>query len=125
MTQITLKNLHLFSAQEVADQITNHLLTQMKVSYKNNSKNDCAYKIIDENGNTLKCAAGCLIADDEYQTDFEGNSWYSIIEYFNISSNHQDLIRDFQTIHDSEEPSNWKKSIKNVYDRESLIWSFS
>ena len=71
---ITLKTLPQATAQEVFDQVAKHLLTQMKKSVAkraaesaSDSKDYCMYRGFDG----TKCAAGCLISDDEYKPEFE------------------------------------------------------
>ncbi|MDO5609506.1 MAG: hypothetical protein Q4G62_01760, partial [Pseudomonadota bacterium] len=60
---ITLKTLSSASAQAAADQIVQHLLTQNERSILDFADPGlCAYRGM----RGLKCAAGCLIADDEY-----------------------------------------------------------
>ena len=59
---ITLKTLPQATAQEVFDQITQHLLQQGKAA--KSVTGACRYRIETAEG-ILKCAAGCLIADDE------------------------------------------------------------
>ena len=97
---ITLKTLPQAIAQEVFDQVKNHLLTQNKKSLLPNEirylGNGCAYR--GENG--LKCAVGCLIGDDEYTSGIEGMEWASIATGRRIL-NHKNMIIDLQNAHDT------------------------
>ena len=67
--KITLTTLAEATQQQVFDQVATHLLVdQREKSYTLDDDGDdqCAYKMEDDKGNTLKCAVGCLISDDEY-----------------------------------------------------------
>jgi hypothetical protein len=48
----------------------------------------------------LKCAAGCLIPDDEYNPEFEGSSWATIASHFPQYEEYRDMITDLQLLHD-------------------------
>jgi hypothetical protein len=92
--KITLKNLHEATAQEVFDQVKNHLITQGEQSV--NSGGLCVYR----NVNGLSCAAGCLISEEEYNPDFEMNLWGDLINMRLVPSAHSNLIGELQKIHD-------------------------
>lgn len=107
---ITLKTLKKATAQEVFDQVARHMLTQNMKS-EDSAGNYCAYR----GAHGLKCAAGCLIADDEYKTSFEGDSWEAVADGLQIKK-HTDLITDLQTIHDNYEPDSWPWRLANLAD---------
>lgn len=65
--KITLKNLHEATEQQVFDQVAGHLLTQKEVL----PSPACFYR----GPNGLKCAAGCLIANDEYMPEEFNLEW--------------------------------------------------
>lgn len=67
---ITLKTLPQASEQEVLDQIAVHLLTQKQKCNNGKDQTDPNYQCLYRNEEGLKCAAGCLIADDEYKKRF-------------------------------------------------------
>jgi hypothetical protein len=100
--KITLKNLHEATAQEVFDQVKNHLITQGEQSL--NSGGLCLYR----NANGLSCAAGCLISEEEYSPNFETNLWGDLIKKDLVPSAHSDLIGELQQIHDQ-----WEESAEN------------
>ena len=115
---ITLKTLPQATAQEVFDQVAKHLLTQMKKSVAkraaesaSDSNDFCMYRGFDG----TKCAAGCLIADDEYKLEFENNSWshLSAINYL-VPEEHCLLIMELQDIHDCHEPEDWRVKLNNL-----------
>ena len=108
---ITLKTLAQATAQEVFDQVAKHLLAQMQVSKKEDSRNLCAYR----GAGGLKCAAGCLIADDEYSESMDiphSFSWDEMIAEEIAPSTHADLISELQQIHDNHPPDSWKNHLK-------------
>lgn len=115
--KITLTTLHLATAQEVFDQVVEHLLNQNKRSFL--SRRGCLYRF--EN---LKCAAGCLIADEEYNEKFENNNWNSLIKYGLVNDNHHDLIRSLQIIHDDFEVYQWKKELIELAKTENLKFNY-
>jgi hypothetical protein len=62
----------------------------------------CAYR---GTGGTM-CAAGCLIADDEYLAIFdpsEGMGWLEIVKEGYAPNAHQNLIQTLQNAHDSNQ----------------------
>lgn len=117
---ITLKNLHKATEQEVFDQVSQHLLQQGVRSVGE----CCLYKYTDKNGRVLKCAAGCLIAEGEYNSDFEQRDWNTLISKFQISSNHSRLIANLQNIHDTVEPKFWRIYLKNLATKNNLKTNF-
>lgn len=117
MKKINLKNLHEATAQEVFNQVSSHLMTQNAKSEE--EKGYCKYK--SQNG--FKCAAGCLIDDDEYNPGFEQNTWGEVQTRFGISSNHTQLISDLQVIHDLFEPYGWKDELIKLAKEYDLNYS--
>jgi hypothetical protein len=113
---ITLKTLPQATAQEVFDQVANHLLKQNK---RSSIDGGCRYKGPDG----LACAAGCLIGDDEYCSYFEGKSWghLSHDRYATyIPKDHFKLIAQLQDIHDCYEPESWRDLLNKLAERNQL-----
>lgn len=117
---ITLATLHLATAQEVFDQVATHLLTQNAKSVKGSG---CAYR----GDGGMKCAAGCLIADDEYKPEMETASWQAMVRPFNMPgtdpyasirnlapNNHCTLIMVLQQVHDINPPSDWPRRLASI-----------
>ena len=102
---ITLKTLKDATAQEVFDQVAAHLLTQGQKSEGRDE--NCLYRGPDG----LKCAAGCLIADDEYDNEMEGRAWSVTVGF---PPAHSELIRALQFIHDGWPCEEWPTKIKGV-----------
>ena len=91
---ITLKTLPQATEQEVFDQVATHLINQ-KVRSASQLGVSCYYRQDD-----LKCAAGCLISDDEYDVSIEGKAWSSLVYRSMVPSTHEDLITGLQEIQD-------------------------
>ncbi len=120
---ITLKTLPLATAQEVFEQVANHLLTQNQQSSLNSN---CLYRGADN----LKCAAGCLIGDDEYTPEFDtpgkgvGSGWISLATRNLVPNNHQRLISELQHLHDTVSPTKWKDHLKHFSITHNLNTDF-
>lgn len=103
---ITLKTLPQATAQEVFDQVATHLLKQNQKAI--NVDGCCMYRA----PSGLKCAAGCLIGDDEYTSEFEYEGWSLLVEDQRlVPDNHLDLILALQRIHDHYDPSLWQEKL--------------
>lgn len=117
---ITLATLKDATAQQVFDQVSTHLLTQMKQSsgYDRHEDFQCYYR--SGEGRSLKCAAGCLIADDEYVLAMDepykcsGTAWEAIIEAGHAPRTHELLITQLQWVHDSFLPLAWAEHLKEL-----------
>lgn len=98
---ITLDTLNDATPQEVFDQVATHLLTQNARS-TGGDRGGCFYR----SPTGLKCAAGCLIADDEYRGRMdEGNStWRDLFQRGLIPTRrHMNLIEELQNAHDQQD----------------------
>jgi hypothetical protein len=115
---ITLKTLEQATEQEIFDQVANHMLTQMRKSQQ--SDGSCAYRGL----NGLKCAAGCLIADDEYTIEFENNTWLKLVQNKKVPSRHLALIDELQIHHDETDCRKWKDGLKGIAESFNLEWKF-
>jgi len=120
---ITLKTLKDATAQEVFNQVTTHLLNQNcrsvnKVGY--DGVESCMYH---GNGG-LKCAAGCLIGDDEYRKDMEGYDWPELVDKGRVPAYHLGLITKLQKVHDGLTPNMWVENLKNTAKEYGLKFNF-
>lgn len=111
---ITLKTLHLFSRQEVFDYITSHLLKQGVGSFRNNGMS--AYRAAYRNADGTRCAAGCLIADDEYDSSFEGRCWDVLIYRKKVPKFHAHLIVLLERVHENFPPQKWAEQFRHTAD---------
>lgn len=111
---ITLKTLEQASAQKVFDQVAAHMLDQDRQAISETGA--CMYLMTAEDGTLLRCAAGCLIADDEYKEEMEGNDWACL----DVPEAHSALISDLQSIHDCHSPEYWRGELKALALRRGL-----
>lgn len=108
---ITLATLSDATAQEVFDQVVVNLLSL----YAKNTKSfddDCGYCMYRWDG--LKCAAGCLIGDDEYEVEFEDKGWDTLIKENKVPESHCLLIENLQKIHDRLKPHEWIEPLRRI-----------
>lgn len=111
---ITLKTLPQATAQEVFDQVARHLLTQNE---KSSDDSGCVYRTADG----LACAAGCLMADDEVDDEWNADvAWAELVERGVAPKEHQDLIEDLQGAHDSFPTQAWPERLKAIADNYGL-----
>lgn len=116
VTLATLKNA---TAQEVYDQIVNHLRKQRKQSLEEGV--GCRYRSGD-----LKCAAGCLIADDEYDPEMEENGWISLMDMGKVPNDHSHLIQEMQGVHDGwfdQSLGIWEEKFEDIAKNFKLVYS--
>lgn len=65
-----------------------------------------------------KCAAGCLIGDDEYnEALMEHRDWRSLLSRKLVPRTHFDLILELQQIHDHCLPPTWREQLKCLAKR--------
>lgn len=124
--KITLANLATATAQQVFDQVAAHLLHQNAKARKvreGTSMNDCVYR----GENNTKCAAGCLIADDEYKPEMDkpsgnrGTSWGSLLVRGLVPHTpHDTLIGALQRVHDGHEPDSFKRELQRTAEEFEL-----
>lgn len=119
MERITLATLHLATAQAVFDQVATHLLTQMVPCRYVDAGADissCKYR-----NEGLMCAAGCLIADAEYDSEMmEGKNWTEVVRSNLAPETHDVLITRLQVVHDSHPPQSWRKELIRAADQFQL-----
>ena len=115
MTPITLRTLADATAQEVFTQVARHLLTQLALSY-GSGFSGCAYR--GELG--LRCAAGALIADDEYEPSMERHNWANLRAAGAVPAAHFRLICRLQDVHDNCDPCDWRGSLLAVAYKHGL-----
>lgn len=113
MKTITLATLKDATEQEVFTQVVTHMLTQNeKCQTKGENTNImyCNYR----NDKGLKCAAGCLISDDEYSNELEGGNWSALVTCEKVPSTHEDLILELQQVHDQYKVKDWKLKLSLI-----------
>lgn len=135
---ITLATLADATAQEVFDQVAHHLLTQNQKSVNVFddeeavvAKEACLYRGISISNKVLKCAAGCLISDEEYEKlntllpegTIEHNGWNSLVHLGLLPEAHFLLISNLQAIHDNSDVDYWTSSLINFAKQWKLDYS--
>lgn len=114
---ITLKTLEQSTPQQVFDHVATHLLTQNAKSV------DCLDSCMYKSPEGLKCAAGCLIADDEYNEEMEDVVWRMLVRRGVVPEAHMELIGDLQDCHDDHMPENWKNGLERIAKYRNLSTS--
>lgn len=113
---ITLATLPQATAQQVFDKVARHLLTQNARATNGTS---CKYL-----EGSLKCAAGCLIDENEYKTTFENASWSVLEGRGDVPKEHADMIRELQRIHDTyDNVLSWPYHLRRFAGEEGLSCS--
>lgn len=105
--------------QEIFNTVVRHLRKQGAPA-QSGFEGTCMYRA----PGGLKCAAGCLIPDEDYDPKFEGNSVFgpNVNPYFSkrFSNNQISLIRELQEIHDDRDIQNWEFDFKRLAKRWKL-----
>jgi hypothetical protein len=115
---IDLETLPTATAQEVYDQVRDHLLKQNAKCLIDPAKlTGCGYR----NKEGMKCAAGCLIADDEYNPQWENDTWGILVGDKKVPFAHNELIMALQKVHDFHYPEFWAEQLKKVAEKHELI----
>lgn len=120
--------------QEIFDTVVTHLRKQgckaiAARTYGNGpgkfETKGCMYRTPDG----LKCAAGCLITDKDYDPKFEftgvANRLSFVGKYFmsRFSSDEISLIRELQDIHDHFLTSDWESAFTKLAARHGLTYT--
>lgn len=117
--RITLKTLAQATEQEVFDQVVQHLREQ---GVQSRSENGCAYR--GEGG--LMCAAGCLIADDEYvASTMDGvadTTWTQLVSDYIVPDEHATLILRLQVVHDGNVDA-WEYGLEKAALSHNLVYT--
>lgn len=110
---ITLKTLPESTEQEVFNQVKSHLMEQGKAS-KSKTDGTCKYRA----GKDLKCAAGCLMSDDEYTKNWDKKiwTWMDLVDRGLVPDTHNKLIRRLQFMHDTTSPNLWDYKLGEIAD---------
>ena len=109
---ITLATLPQATAQEVFDQVATHLLTQMRKS-EGASEPGGALWCLYRGPNGTKCAAGCLMSDEEYHNLIDhGVEWIVLVYAGAVPNHHRTLISRLQQVHDCYPPNQWHEKLE-------------
>lgn len=125
---INLKTLPNATQQQVFDQVVTHMRKQGRKSLLENGNGvggTCRYLTPDG----LRCAAGCLIAANEYvramdegiEGVFSSTTWVDLIKQKLVPDTHSELIIQLQQVHDSYDLDKWETGFINVAERFGLV----
>ena len=95
--------------QVVFDKVAEHLLTQ-----KERSEYSANYQCLYRNPKGLKCAAGCLIPDSDYNEEMEGKSWSRLVSSGIVPHTNYYLIGRLQRVHDVFDPIEWLNKLHEL-----------
>lgn len=119
----------MFNKQEIFDKVSKHLVEQNRqcgvFAVSGIGAIECLYR--DKKG--LACAIGCLIPDDKYHQDMEGNGVIGknplvdqvIDELYSPDPGGYVFLSDLQNIHDHVQPQDWKKELRGYALSHGLI----
>lgn len=101
--------------QQVYNKVKAHLLTQKTKSYSR-SLGICVYKMV---RSTKKCAIGCLLPDDVYESSMEGVGVENLLRLYPKVNElfigvDVSLLDALQTIHDKESVKKWPHQLEVV-----------
>lgn len=107
--------------QEIFDKVARHLLTQKVPAREARSRPDrigmCLYRTKDGK----KCAAGCLIPDELYSPQMEGEDIQTVLRQYpqvkhailgdDVEDSRFALLGNLQSVHDMHRPEEWKEQL--------------
>lgn len=101
--------------QEIFETSATHLLKQGRRSLNNFSLPDVSWVCAYRGRSGLKCAIGILIPDDKYRASMENMDVRELFTKFDPGFYGKlSLLSTLQQIHDSDEPSYWKTSLRSL-----------
>lgn len=109
--------------QETFDTVVNHLREQGRKASDNHGF--CEYRTDDG----LKCAAGCLILDDDITPEIlqcgsvHVNGGNVVSDYLKDRGHDLELVRQLQLVHDKCRVKDWEKNLKFVAENYSLTFT--
>lgn len=121
--KITLATLDTFTEQEVFEYVSKHLIKQNRKSFSiigSTGVKNCVYR----SSKGDKCAAGCLMSDEEYDQSMENKVWSILVSDGLITDKHKDLILELQKIHDFSLPEHWRIRLIELGNKFNLDTKF-
>lgn len=122
--------------QQIFDQVVDHLLTQKVQSM--GEYDTCKYRMTLDDGKVLKCAVGCLIPDDKYHPNMEGDVHHlmTLINGSNyigeiaianpnpevFTDENESFLQDLQYIHDKDNSTvlEWASDLQDYAEKIGL-----
>lgn len=86
--------------QEIFDIALDGIYSQGSLSWDDDLCN-CAYRGKDKGGNTIKCAIGHLIADEDYIPQFEHEPFNSLFKLADFNHDDFTFLTELQEVHDN------------------------
>ena len=106
--------------QETFDRVVAHLRAQGRRSqWVQDGYTVCRYRTPEG----LQCAAGCLIPDERYSEDLEGNGVETLMEFFTELGHDVKLVAHLQEVHDFNPPEKWETALFRVADQFHLQYT--
>lgn len=108
--------------QETFDTVVTHLRKQGKKAIVKNKKgggDECCYRTPDG----LKCAAGCLLSDEDYKPHYEGKTVHHFTQDGSFDpaicppsllQHDYNLLQRLQSIHDCHDEDDWESSFRQT-----------
>lgn len=113
------------STQETFDHVCGHLIEQNEsATDTSQGDNPCKYR-----WQGLACAAGCLIADEHYSDEIEGDSVATYVAAKGVdlaliksglAKSDLRLVKELQTVHDYSNPPEWPGELRGIARRFKL-----
>ena len=109
--------------QEIFNKVYTHLMTQGKKAETFGGQ--CQYRLTELDGAVLMCAAGCLIADEDYDPGMEKLPSISLRTHkknWNIpwGVDQEEFVSKLQRIHDSLSVSIWEEQLGDFASNNGL-----
>ena len=109
---------------EIFDIVKTHLLNQgQRATVNNDEDNHCLY----HSPNGLKCAVGCLITDEAYDSDIEGTDIGEdtvkralLMSQIDTSAKTISFLTRLQRVHDNLNVDEWPEALDKIEEEELL-----
>ncbi len=97
--------------QEVFDIVYRHLMKQMRKCTDDGTEvGTCMYRGLEG----MKCAAGVLIPDDNYDSEMENCTWMRLVHEKKVPEDHHKLIARLQRVHDVVFIDKWEATLQDL-----------
>lgn len=108
--------------QEVFDKVLAHLRAQGRKAL--DDRRQCMYRAPDG----AKCAAGCLISDEQYGPRLEGKSAnmskvHAALSASGVPEDAMPVVQELQGIHDSHSPDQWEAEFARLAKEYGLTYA--
>ena len=118
------------SKQLIFDKIVTHLLTQKEKSL-NKSGKTCAYRGVNDKGEKLMCAVGCLIEDEHFDDRFnllavkDQNVSDALAKSgVDTSPTTLTMLSQLQYMHDHSRVKDWPEELKKLAKLKKLKYNY-